>query len=139
MLKKLMLVLLCFALLPVAGAWAAVPGERVDGYEATLADGVTLTENTYWAGNDLQTEHYMLLSADSGAVPVAVSGETLWSSASLASLAAKLEREGLHVLGGSNGGYFSFGSYEAYDQMMAPEYASSILSVLTPPVINVGQ
>jgi len=55
--KKLIAALLCFALLPAAAAWAAVPGERVDGYSATLADGVVLTENTYWAGNDLQTEH----------------------------------------------------------------------------------
>lgn len=116
--KKLIAALLCFALLPAAAAWAAVPGERVDGYSATLADGVVLTENTYWAGNDLQTEHYMCIEADSGAVPVAVSADTLWTTGSLAAFAAKLEREGLHVLGGSNGGYFSFGSCEPVGLVM---------------------
>ena len=105
-------ILLCAALLLTLPVQAAVLGERVDGYSTALARGVTLTRTSYWTGSDYRSENYLTISPGSAAVPVAVSGDPLWAQQSLAAAAGRLEQQGRHVLGGSNGGYYTVATGE---------------------------
>ena len=110
--RKILLLLLCAGLLLSVPTYADVMGEPVDGCTAVLAEGAVLTERQYWTGRDFRTEHYLTLTPGGAAVPVAVSGELLWSRRSLTDDAALLEAKGLHVLAGSNGGYFTVSTGE---------------------------
>ena len=109
---KLIPILLCAALLLTLPVQAAVLGEQVDGYSTSLARGVTLSRTSYWTGSDYRSENYLTLSPGSTAVPVAVSGDPLWAQQSLAAAAGRLEQQGLHVLGGSNGGFYTIATGE---------------------------
>lgn len=110
--KRIIPILLCTALLLAMPVRAEVLGERVDGYTTALAQGVTLSRTSYWTGSDYRSENYLTLRPGSTAVPVAVSGDPLWAQQSLAAAAGRLEQQGLHVLGGSNGGYYTVATGE---------------------------
>ena len=117
--RKILLLLLCAALLLSVPAYADVMGEPVDGCTAVLAEGAVLAERQYWTGSDFRTEHYLTLAPGGAAVPVVVSGDPLWSQRSLADAAASLEAKGLHVLAGSNGGYFTMTTGEPVGVVVA--------------------
>ena len=105
---RMIVLILCLALAVSVPAMADVLGEPIDGCAAVLAEGVTLTERSYWTGGDYRTEHYITLEPGAAAVPTAVSGDLLWTQQSLRDAAQLVETRGTHVLGGSNGAYFIF-------------------------------
>ena len=109
---KFLPILLCTALLLCVPAFAETLGGTVDAWCVTLADGVELTETAFWTGNDLRTEHYLSRSPEAAAVPVVVSSDMLWSKTALTEAAAALQARGLHVLGGSNGGFYTIATGE---------------------------
>lgn len=109
---RILPILLCAALLLSVPASAETLGGPVDGWRVTLADGVELTETAFWTGSDLRTEHYLNRAPDAAAVPVVVSSDMLWSKAALTEAAAALHSRGLHVLGGSNGGFYTVATGE---------------------------
>ena len=87
-------------------------GEKVDGWSADLTGGAQLSGNVFWTGSDLRTEYLLTLAPESVAVPVVVSGDPLRARRSLAAAAESLEKEGLHVLGGVNGGFYTVATGE---------------------------
>ena len=87
-------------------------GEKVDEWSAALTGGAELSGSIFWTGSDLRTEYLLTLAPESVAVPVVVSGDPLRSRRSLAAAAASLEAEGLHVLGGVNGGFYTVATGE---------------------------
>ena len=87
-------------------------GEKVDEWSASLTGGAELSGSIFWTGSDLRTEYLLTLAPESVAVPVVVSGDPLRSRRSLAAAAASLEAEGLHVLGGVNGGFYTVATGE---------------------------
>ena len=95
---------------PVRAAEAL--GERVDEWSVRLAEGAELAGASFWTGSDLRTEYLLSLAPGSAAVPVAVSGDPLCAQMELLEAAAKLEAEGLRVLGGVNGGFFTVATGE---------------------------
>lgn len=105
-------IILCLALLLAVPALADVLGTPVDGCSAVLAEGAVLTERNYWTGSDYRAEHYLTLAPECAAMPVVVSSSILWSSQSLSQASASLERKGMHVLCGTNGGFFTMSTGE---------------------------
>ena len=112
--RKLIALALAAALLAALAApvFADALGEPVDAWSAALAEGAELSGERFWTGDDLRTEYRLTLAPGSAAVPVAVSGAPLRTKQTLLSAAAALEAEGLHVLGGVNGGFFTVASGE---------------------------
>ncbi len=95
-----------------APAYADALGERVDEWSAVLAPGAELAGESFWTGEDLRTEYRLTLAPGSAAVPVAVSGTPLYVQRTLREAAAALEAEGMHVLGGVNGGFYTVATGE---------------------------
>ncbi len=91
---------------------AGALGEPVDEWSAALTGGATLSGSTFWTGKDLRTEYLLTLAADSIAAPVVASADPLRAQQSLNAAAAALEAEGLHVLGGVNGGFYTVATGE---------------------------
>ena len=108
--------LLAFLAAPALGDGAAEDegalGERVDEWTAYLAEGAELAGESFWTGSDLRTEYRLTLAPGSTAVPVVVSGEPLRAQRTLLEAAEGLEAEGLHVLGGVNGGFYTVATGE---------------------------
>ena len=95
-----------------APAYADALGERVDEWSAVLAPGAELAGESFWTGDDLRTEYRLTLAPGGAAVPVVVGGEPLRAQRTLQEAAAALEAEGLHVLGGVNGGFYTVATGE---------------------------
>lgn len=93
-------------------ASAAVMGDEVDGYETYLGTGMELSKGVYWTGSDYQTENYIEYTPSSSVYPVVVSGSKLCNYGNFSSMAALLEKEGKHVIGGINGDYYEMASFE---------------------------
>jgi len=110
--KRIIPVLLCFALLMSAPALAAQEKAQIDGYEIALADGLVLTQKQYWTGSDCQTEQYLTLSPDAQARPMVVSRETLWKTGSMDAAETAISEGGMTVLGGCNGGFYTVATGE---------------------------
>jgi len=104
--------LLLAALAAPARADSAALGETVDAWSADLTSGAVLSGEIFWTGSDLRTEYLLTLAPGSLAVPVAVSADVLSDRRPLDEAAAELERRGLHVLGGTNGGYYTVATGE---------------------------
>lgn len=104
--RKILIFLLCLALLPAIPAAAAWDGP-IDAASALLAEGAVLTQNTYWTGSDYRTENYIELSPDAALRPMVVSGDVLCSAQSLQTMASSLEARGLHAVSGINGGFYT--------------------------------
>lgn len=106
--------LLCLLLLPTIPATAASPvcGSELDGYSVALTQGVTAYETTYWTGNDLRTEHYVMSTPNSALRVKVVGGEQLCSADSVEPRAAARAAEGERVLCALNGAYFSVATKE---------------------------
>ena len=90
----------------------AALGEQVDEWTADLTGGAELAGTIFWTGSDLRTEYCLTLAPGAVAVPVAVSGEPMRDKRSLADASAALEAQGLHVLGGVNGGFYTVATGE---------------------------
>ena len=112
--RRIMILILCLALLPAVPASAAGDawGEPIAGWTETLAEGAELTGNTYWTGSDYRAEHYIEYTPGVAAALRAVSGDVLCSNDSLMNVAAALEARGEHALAGVNGGYYTFATLE---------------------------
>ncbi len=95
-----------------APAYADALGERVDEWSAVLAPGAELAGESFWTGDDLRTEYRLTLVPGGAAVPVVVGGEPLRAQRTLQEAAAALEAEGLRVLGGVNGGFYTVATGE---------------------------
>jgi len=108
--KRWILFLLCFALLPVTPTAAA--GEIIDTYTVCPAEGITLTGASRWEADRFQSEHYITLTPDAGFAVRVVCADPMQQRESLAAAAERLEAEGFHVLGGSNGGYYTVSTGE---------------------------
>ena len=102
---------LLFALAAPAFAEGAL-GESVDAWSVSLAEGALLSGESFWTGSDLRTEYRLTLAPGSAAVPVAVSGDPLRAKRTLQEAAAALEADGMHVLGGVNGGFYTVATGE---------------------------
>ena len=112
--KHIISIFLAAALLAALAvpAWADVLGEPVDEWSAALSDEATLSGASFWTGRDLRTEYLLTLAPGSVAVPVVVSAEPSRAQQTLLEAAAKLEAQGLHVLGGVNGGFYTVATGE---------------------------
>lgn len=93
-------------------AFAAVMGDEVDGYDTYLGTGMELSKGVYWTGSDYQTENYIEYTPSSSVYPVVVSGSKLCNYGNFSSMAALMENEGKHVIGGINGDYYEMASFE---------------------------
>lgn len=93
-------------LLLATGVLAAVLGELINGHETYLGAGMELSKGVYWTGSDYQTENYIEYTPGSSVYPVIVSGSKVCNYGNFASMAALLESQGKHVIGGMNGDYF---------------------------------
>ena len=91
---------------------AGVLGEQVDTWSVPLTGGAEVSGTIFWTGSDLRTEYLLTLAPESVAVPVVVSGDPLRTRQSLDAAAASLASEGLHVLGGVNGGFYTVATGE---------------------------
>ena len=112
--KHIISIVLFAALLLALSApcMAEVLGEPVDGWSAALSDEATLSGASFWTGSDLRTEYLLTLAPGSVAVPVVVSAEPSRARQTLLEAAEMLEAQGLHVLGGVNGGFFTVATGE---------------------------
>jgi hypothetical protein len=93
-------------------AAAGALGEQVDAWAADLTGGAALSGTVFWTGSDLRTEYLLTRAPDSLAVPVVVSADPLRTQQSLTAAAEMLAAEGLHVLGGVNGGFYTVATGE---------------------------
>ena len=112
--KQLTALLLALVLLMglSAPSFAAALGESVDEWSVELAEGATLSGESFWTGSDLRTDYLLTLAPGSVAVPVAVSAAPSRAQQTLHEAAAALEAEGYHVLGGVNGGFYTVATGE---------------------------
>ena len=101
---------LCLVL--ATGVLAAVLGDLINGHETYLGAGMELSKGVYWSGSDYQTENYIEYSPSSAVRPVVVDGSKLCNYGNFSSMAALLEKEGKHVIGGINGDYYVVANYE---------------------------
>lgn len=92
--------------------FAAVLGDEVDGYETYLGTGMELSKGVYWTGSDYQTENYIEYMPSDSVHPIVVSGSKLCNYGNFSSMAALMENEGKHVIGGINGDYYVMASFE---------------------------
>lgn len=104
-LKKAVALLAAIAILSGA-AYAAVLGTPVDGYDVYLGSGMELSKGVYWTGSDYRTENYIEYSPSTEVYPVVISGSKVCNRGSFSSMAALLEKQGKHVIGGVNGDYY---------------------------------
>lgn len=104
-LKKAVALLAAVAILSGA-AYGAVLGTPVDGYDVYLGSGMELSKGVYWTGSDYRTENYIEYSPSADVYPVVVSGSKVCNRGSFSSMAALLENQGKHVIGGVNGDYY---------------------------------
>lgn len=87
--------------------FAAVIGDQVDGYDGVyLGTGMALSKGVYWTGSDYQTENFIEYTPSTDVYPVVVSGSKLCNYGNFSSMAALLEKQGKHVIGGINGDYY---------------------------------
>lgn len=100
------------SLILATGVLAAVLGELINGHETYLGAGMELSKGVYWTGSDYQTENYIEYSPESSVYPIVVSGSKVCNYGNFSTMAAMLEKEGKHVIGGMNGDYF-VGTYYA--------------------------
>ena len=114
--KKLLPLLLAAALLlPTAVpalAFEGVLGEQVDEWSAALNADTLLSGTIFWTGDDYRSEYCLTLTPGGLTVPVVVSADPLRARQSLEEAAAALEARGLHVLGGTNGGFYTVATGE---------------------------
>lgn len=114
--KKLLPALLALALLlPLAApalADGSVMGEQVDEWSAALTADAELSGTIFWTGDDYRTEYCLTLAPGGLTVPVVVSADPLRTRQSFEEAAASLEAQGLHVLGGTNGGFYTVANGE---------------------------
>lgn len=96
------------ALTPVASASEALGSELRDRSD-TVAPGVTVTNQSLWSAaySDLRTEHYINYTPGGSVSAVVAYGSYVRSRAALSSMAAKLEEQGLRVVGGINAGFYN--------------------------------
>lgn len=98
-------VLICALLCTTVSA--AVLGDQVDGYDGVyLGTGMALSKGVYWTGSDYQTENFIEYTPSADVYPVVVSGSKLCNYGNFSSMAALLEKQGKHVIGGINGDYY---------------------------------
>ena len=113
--RRIISILIIAALLLAlaAPAWAdEALGERVDEWSVRLAEGAELSGASFWTGSDLRTEYLLTLAPGGAAVPVAVSGDPLDTQQTLQEAAATLAADGMRVLGGVNGGFYTVATGE---------------------------
>ena len=113
--RRIISILIITALLLAlaAPAWAdEALGERVDEWSVRLAEGAELSGACFWTGSDLRTEYLLTLAPGGAAVPVAVSGDPLDTQQTLQEAAATLAADGMRVLGGVNGGFYTVATGE---------------------------
>ena len=112
--KQLTALALAAALLAAlaAPAFADALGESVDEWSVALMEGAELSGESFWTGDDLRTEYRLTLAPGSAAVPAAVSGDPMRAKRTLQAAADALESEGMHVLGGVNGGFYTVATGE---------------------------
>jgi len=87
---------------------ADVPGERIDEWSARLSEDAQLSGAVFWTGSDYRTETCLTLAPGGAAAATVVCCEPLRSQERIREAAARLEARGLRVLGGTNGGYYTF-------------------------------
>ena len=111
-LTRTLAITLVASLILATGALAAVLGELINGDETYLGAGMELSKGVYWTGSDYQTENYIEYTPGTSVYPVIVSGSKVCNYGNFASMAALLENQGKHVIGGMNGDYYVVANYE---------------------------
>ena len=113
--KLLSILMICGLLLPLAVpalADESVLGEQVDEWSAALTADTVLSGTIFWTGDDYRTEYCLTLTPGGQTVPVVVSGDPLRTRRAFSEAAASLEERGLHVIGGTNGGFYTVATGE---------------------------
>ncbi len=108
---------LAACLVLATGALAAILGELINGHETYLGAGMELSKGVYWTGSDYQTENYIEYTPGTSVYPVIVSGSKVCNYGNFASMAALLENQGKHVIGGMNGDYYSANQEPYYEPL----------------------
>lgn len=111
-LKKIAAFCLSLALLLPMPALAASLGDPIDGWNSPICSETALARGVYWTGSDYESENYITLSPGASVVPIVASGDPIRSGKSFSSLVSSLEAQGLHVVGGINGDYYTLSNYE---------------------------
>lgn len=111
-LTRTLAITLVASLILATGTLAAVLGELINGHETYLGAGMELSKGVYWTGSDYQTENYIEYTPGTSVYPVIVSGSKVCNYGNFASMAALLENQGKHVIGGMNGDYYVVANYE---------------------------
>lgn len=88
-------------------SWAL--GEEKTERTVTLAEGVTLTNQSLWSASksDLRTENYLTYTPGGAVKPVVYSGTYVASTNTVAAAAAQLKDQGYRVAAAVNGGFFN--------------------------------
>ena len=96
------------ALTPIASASQAL-GTELRDKTTTVGPGVTVVNQSLWSDyySDLRTEHYLDYVPGGNVSAVVTYGNYVQSLATLNSMAAKLEAQGLRVLGGINANFYN--------------------------------
>ncbi|MCL2343647.1 MAG: S-layer homology domain-containing protein [Firmicutes bacterium] len=112
--KRKRLAALCLALILLLSvpALAATLGDPVGGWDTPITAETALARGVYWTGLDYQSENYLTLSPGGAVLPIVASGDPIRAAKSFSSLAAALQTQGVHVIGGINGDYFTVPNYE---------------------------
>jgi len=107
----------CLSLL----ASAAVLGDELHTAGTELAEGTALAKGVYWntAYSDKLAENYIEYTPSYAVTPIVAYGGSILSAGSFSSIAAQMERRGLHVIGGINGDYFKLATYEPLGLVMS--------------------
>lgn len=100
---------------------AAALGDELHMAGTEIADGTSLAKGVYWntAYSDKLAENYIEYTPSYSVTPIVEYGGSILSGGSFASLANKLESQGMHVIGGINGDYFTMSNYEPLGLVMA--------------------
>jgi len=99
---------LVLALLLSLPVYALAPGEPIDDWSAALSADASLSGTVFWTGKNYRTETVLTLTPGGETRAFAVSASPMSEQQEIGEAAAALEKEGLRVLGGTNGGFFTF-------------------------------
>jgi exopolysaccharide biosynthesis protein len=93
----------------VPAAASETLGAELSVRETVLHEGATLHENTFWSDtmSDLRRENYIVYAPNSRVRPVVTNGGYVTAKQTVSAAAASLEAQGLRVVAGINGDYYS--------------------------------
>ena len=108
--KRSAALLLAASLTLTSAAYASEAlGTELRNKTTTVGQGTTVTNQSLWSAtySDLRTENYITYTPGGNVRPVVSYGTYVISTATLETMAADLEAQGLRVVGGINAGFFN--------------------------------